>query len=75
MDITERKRAQEELERHREHLQEMVRDRTTELQTIINTMSGREVRMAELKEVIGKLRAQIDSAGLTPVANDPLKEG
>ncbi len=73
-DITERKQAEEELEKHRQHLEEMVRERTTELQTIVNSMAGREVRMAELKETIRKLHAQIESAGLTPVADDPLKE-
>lgn len=41
-------------------------------QVIINAMAGREVRMAELKKVIKKLRAQIKNAGMTPVANDPL---
>jgi PAS domain S-box-containing protein len=37
-------------------------------------MAGREVRMAGLKEVIRKLREQVESAGMTPVADDPLKE-
>ena len=45
------------------------------MQTIVNTMAGRELRMAELKETIQKLRAQLEAAGLTPVADDPLKEG
>jgi len=73
-DITEAKKAEEELRQHREHLEEMVRERTDELRTIVNAMSGRELRMAELKEAIRKLREQLDSAGLTPVADDPLKE-
>jgi len=30
--------------------------------------------MTELKETIQKLRAQLEEAGLTPVADDPLKE-
>jgi hypothetical protein len=30
--------------------------------------------MAELKETITKLRAQLEEAGMTPVADDPLKE-
>jgi hypothetical protein len=37
-------------------------------------MAGREMRMAELKKAIKKLRAQLEEAGLTPVADDPLKE-
>ena len=73
-DITEREQAEEELAKHREHLEELVRARTTELRTIVNAMAGREVRMAELKETIQKLRAQLEEAGLTPVADDPLKE-
>ena len=31
-DITERKRAEEELEKHREHLEELVRERTIKLE-------------------------------------------
>jgi PAS domain S-box-containing protein len=81
-DITERKRAEEELEKHRDHLEELVKERTKKLQIAIDSMTGREIRMAELKNVIEKLRAQIveklraqiESEGLTPVANDPLKE-
>jgi PAS domain S-box-containing protein len=73
-DITERKKMEEELEQHRYRLEEKVRERTTELQTIVGAMSGREVRMAELKETIKKLRAQLESAELTPMADDPLLE-
>jgi septal ring factor EnvC (AmiA/AmiB activator) len=73
-EITERKRAEEELEKHREHLEELVKARTAELQSIVNSMAGREVRMADLKKVIKKLRTQLEEAGLTPVADDPLKE-
>jgi len=74
-DITERKQAEEELEKHKEHLERLVRERTDELQKTVNLMAGREVRMAELKEAIKKLRAQLEETGLTPVADDPLKEG
>ena len=51
-----------------------LKERTVELQKTINLMAGRELRMVELKETIEKLRAQLESAGLTPVADDPLKE-
>jgi PAS domain S-box-containing protein len=71
-DITERKRAAEELRRYQEHLEELVEERTADLKKLINAMAGREVRMAELKDVIRQLRAQLEQAGLEPVANDPL---
>ena len=51
-----------------------LKERTDELQKTINLMAGRELRMVELKETIEKLRAQLESAGLTPVADDPLLE-
>lgn len=73
-DITSQKHIEEELAKHREHLEDMVQKRTDELQRTINLMAGREVRMAELKEVIRKMREQVDSTGMTPVADDPLKE-
>ena len=60
-DITERVRAAEQAQQ-----------RTAELRNIVNLMAGREVRMAELKDVIRKLRAQLEAAGLQPVADDPL---
>ena len=47
---------------------------TAELQKMVNLMADREIRMTELKETIGKLRAQLESAGVTPVADDPLRE-
>ena len=73
-DITERKKAENELEQHRNNLESLVRKRTDELQVMVNAMAGREIRMAELKKVIETLRTQMEEAGLTPVADDPLKE-
>ena len=70
----EKQKTEAELEKHRKHLEELVKKRTTELQKIINLMAGREMRMAELKETIKKLRTQVEEAGLTPVADDPIRE-
>jgi CheY-like chemotaxis protein len=71
-EIAEHRRAEEELRRYRDHLEEMVDQRTGELREMVNVMAGRELRMAELKDVIGELRAQLKEAGLVPVADDPL---
>ena len=67
-DITERKRSEEEL---RAAIQQL---RASELQLkgMVNAMSGREVRMVELKDVIKKLRKQLTEAEMKPVADDPL---
>ena len=62
--IEERQKAGDELKK-----------RTDELQAMVNAMAGREIRMIELKKVIKKLRGQLEEAGMTPVADDPLKEG
>ncbi len=64
----------EQVKRHANELEERVKERTKELQKAVNLMAGREVRMAELKEVIKKLRAQLLEAGLEPLYDDPLKE-
>ncbi len=71
----EKQKTEEELKKHRKHLEALVKERTTKLQKIINLMSGREMRMAELKETIRNLHAQLKESGLEPVADDPLKEG
>ena len=68
----ERGRAVEALETHQEHLEELVAGRTAELSKLVSAMTGREVRMADLKGAIRKLRAQLEEAGLEPVADDPL---
>ena len=49
-DITDRKQEEDRREKHRDHLEEMVKNRTTELQATINLMAGRKVRMPGLKE-------------------------
>ena len=72
VDITKRMQAQQELEKLNEELEERVRDRTQDLETLVSSMAGREVRMAELKKVIKKLRKQLQDADMEPVADDPL---
>ncbi|RME80037.1 MAG: PAS domain S-box protein [Caldilineae bacterium] len=65
----------EQVQRHAEELEERVNERTEEMRRLVDLMAGREIRMAELKGVIAKLRAQLKAAGLEPVADDPLKAG
>jgi Ca2+/Na+ antiporter len=57
---------------HAKELELRVEQRTQDLQKMVDLMAGREVRMAELKKVIQKLRAQITEADLEPIAGDPL---
>jgi len=66
LDITQRRHAEAELTKHREHLQELVDERTAELQatndelTRFNqAMVGRELRMIELKQEINVLCAKL----------------
>jgi PAS domain S-box-containing protein len=61
-----------EIKNHAIELEERVRERTEELQRMVNLMAGREIRMAELKEVIKILKEQLKAAGLTPIVDDPL---
>lgn len=53
-------------------MEKRVYKRTEELQAFVDLTAGRELRMAELKQVIKQLRIQLQDAGLTPVADDPL---
>jgi PAS domain S-box-containing protein len=66
LDITERKKAETELKKHREHLEDLVRQRTKELRStnaeltrFNQAMVGRELRMIELKEEVNSLCAQL----------------
>jgi GAF domain-containing protein len=74
-ELAERMQAEEALKEHSERLEDVVEQRTAELRKLVNAMAGREVRMAELKQAIRRLRAQLTEAGLEPVADDPLLEG
>lgn len=70
--ITELKHAAEKLRKLNNELDERVRERTSDLNKLVQLMAGREVRMAELKQVIQNLRTQLEAAGIQPIANDPL---
>ncbi len=61
-----------ETKRQARELVEKVRERTQELQQMVNLMAGREIRMIELKGIIRQLREQIRELGAVPVAKDPL---
>ncbi|GEM_PF-2212348 len=52
----ERSAAHEQLQKANLDLEERVRDRTNELQRLVNLMAGREVRMAELKSELRDLK-------------------
>jgi PAS domain S-box-containing protein len=64
IDITKRIQDEQKLEK-----------RSEELRTIVKSMVGREKRMVELKQVIRRLEEQLESAGLVPIAQDPLGSG
>ena len=55
-------------------LEKLVKKRTERLNTMVNAMAGREVRMAELKKVVRTLRGQLVEAGIEPAVPDPLRE-
>ncbi len=64
-DITVRKKAELELQKHKEHLEELVKERTKEiekknitLEKMNNLFVGRELRMKELKEEIKSLKKE-----------------
>jgi len=71
-DITEQKQAQDKLQALNQELERRVAQRTAELERLVVAMSGREVRIAELKQAVDELRQQLLDAGLTPVTDDPL---
>jgi len=64
--------AEAALRRLNRGLEAQVEERTAELQTMVDAMAGREIRMAELKEAVRALRAQLEEAGIEPAADDPL---
>ena len=65
-DITIRKNTEEELEKHREHLEELVRERTVELEEKNETLEkfnnlfvGREFRIKELRTEVEELKNKL----------------
>ena len=67
-------RLYERLSLYAETLESRIENRTKELTQMVDHMAGREIRMAELKQVIDQLRQQLDEHGLKPAAQDPLKD-
>lgn len=67
-------RLYERVTQYAETLETSIEERTQELSKMVDHMSGRELRMAELKDVIDRLRDQLINNDLDPEAQDPLKE-
>jgi len=64
-DITEKKKAEEELKKHREHLEELVQERTKELdeknkelKRYNRLFEGRELRIKELRDKVKELEGK-----------------
>ncbi len=66
LDITERKKTEEELKRHREHLEDLVEKRTAELTGMVDAMARRVVRTSDLEIAVERLKKQLRAAGLEP---------
>ena len=68
-DITERKVANEELIKHRDHLEELIKERTSELeksneelQSFNKLFIGREFRIKELRNQVAELKKKLENS-------------
>ena len=61
LDITERKRAEEELKKHREHLEELVKERTTKLEEKTKTLKKSQQSLVFLTEDVNESRAELEN--------------
>jgi PAS domain S-box-containing protein len=60
-DITERMQAERELQKHREHLEELVKKRTKELEEKNKTLKKSQQAMTYLVEDVNEARAELDT--------------
>ncbi|NOZ69657.1 MAG: ABC transporter substrate-binding protein, partial [Deferribacteres bacterium] len=67
-EIAERRQTEEELERHRLHLEELVRERTKELEAKTENLKRSEQTLIYLLEDVNEIRADLEKA------NEKLKE-
>jgi len=79
IDITAWAQVVDELEKYRDYLKILVKDRTIELEEQINKQreilglwAGREARNGELRVAIQILHEQLEEAGLEPLVDDQL---
>ncbi len=68
-------RLYEQVTQYAETLESRITERTKELTKMVEHMTGREIRMIELKGVIKDLLQQLKDLGIEPAAQDPLKNG
>ncbi len=66
-DVTQHKHDEAELTKHRDHLEELVEKRTSELNAMVDAMARRVVRMSDLAIMVDGLKQQILNAGLIPI--------
>ncbi len=67
-------RLYERVTQYSETLESRIEERTKELTKMVDLMTGREIRMVELKNTIDQLRQQLVEHDIKPAANDPLKD-